>query len=218
MFSIHRGQSGVHRTFVDTEWKPKKPFTEAKIIDTHTGRIVPRGIHGEICTRGYCVFKGYWNDPEKTAETVDENGWYHSGDVGYLTEDGGLIVTGRSKEMIIRGGENIYPAEIENILLKMKEIDDAHVIGVPDERVGEEVAAYIKGFVWKSEKTGLLNIFLVNTEISDTEIKEFLKSQLTYFKVPKFYQRIDSFPMTVTGKVQKFKLAERAQADFNLWN
>jgi len=177
-----------------------QPFTEAKIIDTQTGGIVPRGTQGEICTRGYCVFKGYWNDPEKTAETIDESGWYHSGDVGYLTDEGGLIVTGRSKEMIIRGGENIYPAEIENILLQMKEIDDAHVIGVPDERFGEEVAAYIK----------------VNTEISDTEIKDFLKSQLTYFKIPKFYQRIDSFPMTVTGKVQKFKLAERAINDFNL--
>ena len=129
-------------------WKLRKPFTEAKIIDTQTGRIVPRGTHGEICTRGYCVFKGYWNDPEKTAETVDEDGWYHSGDVGYLTEDGGLVVTGRSKEMIIRGGENIYPAEIENVLLQMKEINDAHVIGVPDERFGEEVAAYIKGIVY----------------------------------------------------------------------
>ena len=116
---------------------------EGKIIDKN-GQIVDRGQIGEVCTRGYLIFQGYWNEPEKTAEVIDRAGWYHTGDLGYLTEEGALVITGRSKEMIIRGGENIYPKEVEEVLLEIDQIIDAHVVGLPDERVGEEVVAFIK--------------------------------------------------------------------------
>ena len=116
---------------------------EGKIIDKN-GQIVDRGQIGEVCTRGYLIFQGYWNEPEKTAEVIDQAGWYHTGDLGYLTEEGALVITGRSKEMIIRGGENIYPKEVEEVLLEIEQVIDAHVVGLPDERVGEEVVAFIK--------------------------------------------------------------------------
>jgi len=169
------------------------PHLEVKLIDENGG-IVPIGAPGDICTRGYAVMKGYWNDPDQTDETVDEEGWLHSGDLGVMDEDGYVQVVGRIKDMIIRGGENIYPKEIEEFLYTHPGIQDAQVVGVPDEKYGEEVCAWIK------PKEGV--------ELSIDEIKGFCKQRIAYFKVPRYIRLVDEFPMTVTGKIQKFKMRE----------
>ena len=167
-----------------------------------------------MCTRGYLIFQGYWNEPEKTAEVIDQAGWYHTGDLGYLTDDGALVITGRSKEMIIRGGENIYPKEVEEVLLEIDQIIDAHVVGLPDDRVGEEVVAFIKIQVHFWFWTADIEL-KIKEPIDDETIREILKKELTYFKIPKYIKRVEAFPMTASGKVQKFKLAEQAVKDFS---
>ena len=169
------------------------PHLEVKIID-EAGDIVPVGQPGDICTRGYAVMKGYWDEPEKTAETVDSDGWLHSGDLGVMDEEGYVSVVGRLKDMIIRGGENIYPREIEEFLFTHPKIQDAKVIGVPDERFGEQVCA------WVQLKEG--------EALSEDEIRAFCKANIAYFKVPRYVRLVDEFPMTVTGKVQKFRMRE----------
>ena len=169
------------------------PHLEVKIVDEN-GEVVPVGTPGDICTRGYAVMKGYWEDPEKTAETVDAEGWLHSGDLGVMDAEGYVAVVGRLKDMIIRGGENIYPREIEEFLFTHPKIQDAKVIGVPDEKYGEEVCA------WVQLKDG--------ETLSEDEIRAFCKANIAYFKVPRYIRLVKEFPMTVTGKVQKFRMRE----------
>ena len=169
------------------------PHTEVKIVG-EDGETVGVGETGDICARGYAVMKGYWDDPEKTAETVDAEGWLHSGDLGVMDEDGYVKVVGRLKDMIIRGGENIYPREIEEFLFTHPKIQDAKVIGVPDEKYGEEVC------VWVQLKEG--------EQLSEEEIRQFCKEHIAYFKVPRYIRLVSEFPMTVTGKVQKFRMRE----------
>jgi len=174
------------------------PHLEVKILD-EDGSIVPVGAKGDICTRGYAVMEGYWNDPERTAETVDAEGWLHSGDLGVMDEDGYVQVVGRLKDMIIRGGENIYPREIEEFLFTHPKIQDAKVVGIPDEKYGEEVC------VWIKLKEGEL--------LSEEDIRAFCKDHIAYFKVPRYIRLVDDFPMTVTGKVQKFKMREQMEKE-----
>jgi fatty-acyl-CoA synthase len=176
------------------------PHLEVKLVDEQ-GHIVPIGEPGDICARGYAVMQGYWNDPGQTAATVDKEGWLHSGDLGVMDEDGYVQVVGRIKDMIIRGGENIYPKEIEEFLYTHPGIQDAQVIGVPDEKYGEEVCAWIK------PKEGV--------ELSIDEIREFCRKRIAYFKVPRYIRLVDEFPMTVTGKIQKFKMREHMQQEIS---
>lgn len=163
------------------------PHIEAKIIDTD-GRTVKIGEKGEICTRGYSVMLKYWNDEEKTKKAIDSQGWVHTGDLGVMDEEGYLEITGRVKDMIIRGGENIFPKEIENHLLTHKDILDAQVIGVNDEVMGEEVMAYI-----------MLND--PDRILSRNDIYDFCHGHIAHYKIPKYIKLVKEFPLTVTGKV-----------------
>jgi fatty-acyl-CoA synthase len=171
---------------------------EVKVIDPEVGQTVPLGEVGEICFRGYHVMRGYYGDPEKTAETVDEAGWLHSGDLGTMDAEGYVQITGRLKDMIIRGGENIYPAEIEAYLFTHPKIAQVSVFGVPDEFFGEEIMAWI-------ELHG-------GEQASEDEIRAFCKDGLAHFKTPRYIWFVDEFPMTVTGKLQKFRMREIAEA------
>ncbi len=177
------------------------PHLEVKIID-EAGKTVPIGEPGDICARGYAVMKGYWGDPQRTAETVDEDGWLHSGDLGVMDGEGYVKVVGRLKDMIIRGGENIYPREIEEFLFTHPKIQDAKVIGVPDEKYGEEVC------VWVVLKDG--------EALTEEEIRAFCKDHIAYFKVPRYIRLVDEYPMTVTGKVQKFKMRKIMEQELGL--
>ena len=169
------------------------PHVEVKIVDEE-GKVVPRGVPGEILTRGYSVMRGYWNDEAKTAEAIDRAGWMHTGDRGTIDEDGYGNIVGRIKDMVIRGGENVYPREIEEFLYRHPKVQDVQVIGVPDEKYGEELCAWIR---------------LRDGEDADAdEIKAFCKERIAHFKVPRYVKFVDGFPMTVTGKVQKFKMRE----------
>jgi fatty-acyl-CoA synthase len=178
------------------------PHTEIKIVDPGTGQIVARGEPGEFCARGYPVMRGYWKDPERTADAIDSGGWMHSGDLATLDEDGYVRIVGRIKDMVIRGGENIYPREIEEFLYTHSEIADVQVIGVPDERYGEELMA------WVIPRPGVT--------LSEDELREFCRGRIAHFKVPRYIKFVDAFPMTVTGKVQKFKMREQAIEELGL--
>ncbi len=169
------------------------PHTEIKIIN-EAGRIVPRGTPGELCTRGYCVMPFYWGDEERTKREIDAAHWIKSGDLATLGDAGYVRIVGRIKDMIIRGGENIYPREIEEFLYSHPKIDEVEVFGVPDEKYGEEVAAWIK--------------LQAGEAASPEEIREFCKGQIAHFKIPRFIKFVDEFPMTVTGKVKKFVMRE----------
>jgi fatty-acyl-CoA synthase len=169
------------------------PYTEIKIVDPE-GRMVPRGTQGQICVRGYMVMQGYWNDEPATREAINEASWLHSGDLGTMDVNGYIAITGRSKDMIIRGGENIYPREIEEFLFRHPAIADVHGFGVPDEHFGEELCVWIK----------LRN----GTAVSEEDIRAFCRGQITHFKIPRYIRFVDAFPMTVTGKVQKFIMQE----------
>ena len=170
------------------------PHVEVKVVDPDAGRTVARGEPGELCTRGYSVMLGYWNDEQATREAIDAARWMHTGDVAVVDDDGYFRITGRIKEMIIRGGENIYPREIEEFLYTHPAIEDVQVIGVPDERYGEIVCA------WVVRKEG--------AELDEHELKEFCRGKIARFKIPHYVRFVDSFPMTVTGKVQKFRMRE----------
>ena len=170
------------------------PQTEGKIIDPETGKEVPRGVPGEIVTRGYHVMKGYYKMPEATRQAIDEDGWLHTGDIGTMDEDGNFRITGRLKDMIIRGGENIYPREIEEFLYTHPAVSDVQVVGVPDEKYGEEVCACV---ILKKDCTA-----------TKEELIEFVREGLSKFKAPRYVLLMDSFPMTASGKIQKFKLRE----------
>ena len=173
------------------------PWVEIKIID-ELGHVVPVGEKGEICTRGYSVMQGYWNDPEKTAETIDASGWLHSGDIATMDASGYVRIVGRIKDMIIRGGENVYPREVEEFLYQHPAISEVQVFGVPDEKMGEEVCAWIQ-----------LN---EGARLSADEVKAYCKDQITHFKVPKHIRFVSDYPMTVTGKIQKFVMRDEMLA------
>jgi fatty-acyl-CoA synthase len=175
---------------------------EIKIIDPGTGETVARGESGELCTRGYSVMKGYWNDPERTAEAVDAEGWMHTGDLATMDEEGYVNIVGRSKDMVIRGGENVYPREIEEFLYGHPDIADVQVIGVPDERFGEELMAWI--------------IPRGQASLDIDAVRAFCEGKIAHYKVPRYVKTVDEFPMTVTGKVQKFKLREQAIEELDL--
>ncbi len=177
------------------------PHLEVKILDEN-GEVVDIGERGDICTRGYAVMRGYWEEPERTAETVDADGWLHSGDLGIMDDEGYVQVVGRLKDMIIRGGENIYPREIEEFLFTHPKIQDAKVVGIADEKYGEEVC------VWIQLKEG--------ESLSEDEIRAFCKDHIAYFKVPRYIRLVEEFPMTVTGKVQKFKMREQMEKQLGL--
>ncbi len=175
---------------------------EIKIADPRTGRTQPRGETGEFQARGYPVMRGYWNDPERTDEVLDPAGWMHTGDLATMDEDGYVRIVGRSKDMIIRGGENVYPREIEEFLYTHPEIADVQVIGVPDVRYGEELMA------WVVPRPG--------SSLSEEAVRDFCRGQIAHFKIPRYVKFVDSFPMTVTGKVQKYKMRESAIGDLGL--
>jgi fatty-acyl-CoA synthase len=173
------------------------PHLEVKVIDAETGRTVPRGTPGELCTRGYSVMMGYWKQPDKTAEAVDAGHWMHTGDLAVMDEDGYLAITGRIKDMVIRGGENVYPREIEEFLYTHPDILDAQVIGVPDAKYGEEL------MVWVRLRPGAATL-------TAESVREFCTGQLAHYKIPRYVHVVDDFPMTVTGKVRKVEMRERA--------
>jgi len=173
------------------------PHLEIKVVDPATGQTVPRGVAGEFCTRGYSVMAGYWNDPERTAEVVDADGWMHTGDLAAMDPYGYVQITGRLKDIIVRGGENISPREIEEILYTHPDIVDGHVIGVPDARYGEEVMAVIM----LREGAPTLTI---------EGLREFCTGRIARFKIPRYLRIVDEFPMTVTGKVRKTEMRQQA--------
>jgi fatty-acyl-CoA synthase len=175
------------------------PHLEVKVVDPETGRTVPRGTPGELCTRGYSVMLGYWNQPDKTAEAVDAAHWMHTGDLAVMDADGYLAITGRIKDMVIRGGENIYPREIEEFLYTHPDILDAQVIGVPDAKYGEEL------MVWVRLRPG-------SGELTAESLRAFCTGQLAHYKIPRYVHIVDEFPMTVTGKVRKVEMRERSAA------
>ena len=174
------------------------PHVEVKVVDPDTGETVPRGTPGEQCTRGYSVMLGYWDDPVATAEAIDAGGWMHSGDLAVMDDDGYVSIVGRIKDMIIRGGENIYPREIEEFLHGLPGVAEAYVIGVPSERYGEEVMAWVK------PRGG--------AALTAASLDEACRGRIATYKIPRYWRIVDDFPMTVTGKVQKYRLRELAAA------
>jgi fatty-acyl-CoA synthase len=166
-----------------------QPHVEIKIVDA-SGRIVPRGVTGEFCTRGYSVMRGYWNDAQKTREAIDDAGWMHTGDLATMDDEGYVNIVGRLKDMVIRGGENVYPREVEEFLYGHPKVQDVQVIGVPDPKYGEELCAWIR-------------LREAETCTAD-EIREYCRGRIAHYKVPRHVRFVDAFPMTITGKVQKF--------------
>jgi fatty-acyl-CoA synthase len=177
------------------------PHVEVKVVDAD-GRIVPPGEPGELCTRGYSVMRGYWNDEEKTREAIDQGRWMHTGDLATIDMQGYCNIVGRIKDMVIRGGENIYPREIEEFLYKHPKVADVQVIGVPDKKYGEELCAWIK---LKAGQT-----------CTDEEIRSFCQGQIAHYKIPRYVKFVDAFPMTVTGKIQKYLMREEARKELGL--
>ncbi|HET8978006.1 MAG TPA: AMP-binding protein [Solirubrobacteraceae bacterium] len=178
------------------------PHLEVKIIDPASGATVARGDSGELCTKGYSVMQGYWDDPERTAEAIDAGGWMHTGDLATMDTEGYVNIVGRSKDMVIRGGENLYPREIEEFLYSHPEIADVQVVGVPDARYGEELVAFI--------------IPRAGAHLDQASVADYCRGKIAHQKIPRYVEIVDAFPMTVTGKVQKFKLREHAIASLGL--
>lgn len=178
-----------------------QPHLECKVIDLE-GNALPRGETGELCTRGYSVMLGYWDDPEKTAEALDAEGWMHTGDLAVIDEAGYGNIVGRIKDMVIRGGENVYPREVEEYLYRHPKVEDVTVVGVPDPRFGEELCAWIR---LKPGETA-----------TETELLDFCRGQIAHYKIPRYLRFVDAFPMTVTGKVQKFLIRDQMIADLGL--
>ncbi|MCY1517371.1 Long-chain-fatty-acid--CoA ligase [compost metagenome] len=170
-----------------------QPQLESKIVDTD-GKVVPRGQIGELCTRGYSVMLGYWNNPQATADSIDDAGWMHTGDLATMDEQGYVSIVGRSKDMIIRGGENIYPRELEEFFFTHPAVADVQVIGIPCSKYGEELVAWIK--------------FHPGHSATEDELRAWARERIAHFKVPRFFRFVDAFPMTVTGKIQKFRMRE----------
>lgn len=178
------------------------PDVEVKIVDTETGRELPDGQSGDLCCRGHVVMLGYFNMPEKTAEAIDADGWLHTGDLAMRTPDGYYRITGRLKDLIIRGGENIYPREIEERLYQHPAVQDVQVVGIPDKKYGEEVLAWIK--------------LRPDSQATEQDIRDFCRAGLAHYKTPRHIKFVDSFPTTVTGKIQKFKIRELAIQELGL--
>ncbi len=178
------------------------PHVEIRIADPDTGVTLDRGEPGEFCTRGYSVMTGYWNDPDKTAAAIDADGWMHTGDLGVMAEDGYVNIVGRIKDMVIRGGENIYPREVEEFLYTHPDVEDVQVIGVPDEKYGEELMACVKARAGAS--------------LDEEAVREYCRGRIAHYKVPRYVSFVDEFPMTVTGKVRKVEMREKAIADLGL--
>ncbi|MEA2582966.1 MAG: fatty-acyl-CoA synthase [Thermomicrobiales bacterium] len=178
------------------------PHVECKIVDPPSGQVVPRGEPGELLSRGYIVMLGYWGNPEATADAIDAGRWMHTGDLATMDAEGYVNIVGRAKDMIIRGGENIYPREIEEFLYAHPKIRDVQVIGVPDERYGEEVMAWV--------------ILHPGQDASPEELRAHCQGQIAHYKIPRHWRFVESFPMTVTGKIQKYKMREQAIAELDL--
>ncbi|XAH24635.1 AMP-binding protein [Xylophilus sp. GW821-FHT01B05] len=179
-----------------------QPHLEVKIIDADTGDIVPIGSTGELCTRGYSVMHGYWGDVEKTREAIDAEGWMHTGDLATMDAEGYVNIVGRSKDMVIRGGENIYPREVEEFLYRHPKVQDVQVVGIPDRRYGEELCA------WIIAKPG--------QSVTEDDVRDFCKGQIAHYKVPRHIRFVAAFPMTITGKIQKFKMREAMREELGL--
>jgi fatty-acyl-CoA synthase len=173
------------------------PHLEVKVVDPETGLTVPRGKPGELCTRGYSVMLGYWEEPEKTTEAIDAARWMHTGDLAVMDDEGYVNITGRIKDMVIRGGENVYPREIEEFLYTHPDILDAQVIGVPDAKYGEELMA------WVRMKEGA-------TPLTAKGMRDFCTAKLAHYKIPRYVHIVDEFPMTVTGKIRKVDMRAKA--------
>jgi fatty-acyl-CoA synthase len=178
------------------------PHVELKVVDTETGVIVPCGAQGEICYRGYNIMRGYYNNPQGTHEAIDKAGWLHSGDLATMDERGYCKITGRAKEMIIRGGENVYPREIEEFLFSHPKVRNVQIIGVPDEKYGEEIQAWIE--------------LREGESATEEEIRAFCKGRIAHYKIPRYVKFVTEFPMTVTGKIQKYKMREEAVRELGL--
>jgi fatty-acyl-CoA synthase len=178
------------------------PHLEIKVVDPLSGAVVPRGVAGELCTRGYSVMLGYWDDEEATRQAIDAAGWMHTGDLATVDEDGYVKIVGRIKDLIIRGGENIYPREIEEYLLTVPGVSEAYVIGVPSERYGEEVMAWVK------VRDG--------AALTVDDLDAACRGRIATYKIPTYWKLTDSFPMTVTGKIQKFRMRESAIEELGL--
>jgi fatty-acyl-CoA synthase len=178
------------------------PHLEVKVIDPETGLVPPRGTPGELCTRGYSVMLGYWDEPEKTAQAIDAARWMHTGDLAVMDEAGYLNIVGRIKDLVIRGGENVYPREVEEFLYGHPDIEDVQVIGVPDARYGEELCAWVK--------------LRPGAELTTEQVRDFCAGRIAHYKVPRYVRFTDGFPMTVTGKVQKFLMRETSVAELGL--
>lgn len=178
------------------------PHTEVKLIDPSNGAVVTRGEKGELCTRGYSVMLGYWQNQQATKQAIDDAGWMHTGDLAIMDEEGYVAIVGRIKDMIIRGGENIYPREIEDFLYTHPAISDVQIIGVPDQKYGEEIMAWVK---------------LIDGEhLDETALRDFCTGRIAHYKVPRYVKFVDTFPMTVTGKIQKYKMREEATHELGL--
>jgi fatty-acyl-CoA synthase len=178
------------------------PHVEIRIVDPEGGATVAHGDPGELCTRGYSVMAGYWNDPERTAEAIDADGWMHTGDLATMDDEGYINIVGRSKDMVIRGGENVYPREVEEFLYSHPDIADVQVIGVPDPRYGEELMAWV--------------IPRGSATLDAEAIRAFCQGRIAHYKIPRYVKTVDAFPMTVTGKVQKFKMRDQAIDELGL--
>jgi fatty-acyl-CoA synthase len=178
------------------------PHVEIKIVDPTTGRVLPRGTPGEICTRGYSVMLGYWNDPHATREAIDDGRWMHTGDLGTMDEQGYVKIVGRIKDMVLRGGENIFPREVEEFLYTIPGVSDVQVIGVPDAKYGEELMAWVK--------------LRPGATLTGDEIRAYCKGKIATYKIPRYYKFVDGYPMTVSGKVQKYKMREQSIHELGL--
>jgi fatty-acyl-CoA synthase len=178
------------------------PHLESKVVDPATGLTVPRGDAGELCTRGHTVMLGYWEEPDKTADAIDAARWMHTGDLATMDAEGYVNIVGRIKDMVIRGGENVYPREVEEFLYTHPDVVDVQVIGVPDVRFGEELMAWVK--------------LREGAAVDEEGLREFCRGRIAHFKVPRYVRFTDDFPMTVTGKVQKYKMREIAVAELGL--
>jgi fatty-acyl-CoA synthase len=179
------------------------PHVEVKIVDPATGQVVPIGVPGELCTRGYSVMLGYWDEPDKTAEAIDPARWMHTGDLAVMREDGYVNIVGRIKDLVIRGGENIYPREIEEFLYGHPDIADVAVIGVPDTKYGEELMAWIR------LRPGA-------DPIGAGELRQFCQGRIAHHKIPRYVRLVDEFPMTVTGKIRKVEMRQISTEELGL--
>jgi fatty-acyl-CoA synthase len=178
-----------------------QPHVEVKVVDAD-GRIVPSGTPGELLTRGYSVMLGYWNDPERTAEAIDAAGWMHTGDMATIDDEGYCNIVGRIKDMIIRGGENIYPREVEEYLFRHPKVQDVQVVGLPDKKYGEELCAWI--------------VLREGQKATEADIRSFCDGQIAHYKIPKYIRFVEAFPMTVTGKVQKYLIRQKMKEELAL--